>query len=101
MITQKSWGTPNNKRLVLKSSDKTKHCFVNTPTWTEPLKQIITAVEPGFLFLLVDQLRGFGQVSALTMIQHLFSSYRAVNEIELEEKAVNMMGTYNPAEPLS
>ena len=41
--------------------------------------QIATAVEPVFLSPLVDQLTGFGQVSALTIIQHLFSSYRVID----------------------
>ena len=38
-------------------------------------KNIDTAVEPVVLYPLVDKLTGFGQVSALTMIQHMFSSY--------------------------
>ena len=37
-------------------------------------KQIVTAVEPVFLSPPVDELTRFGQVSALTMLQHLFSS---------------------------
>ena len=57
-------------------------------------------VEPFFLFPLVDQLIGFRQVSVLTMLQRILSSYRAIEEIDLEENAVKMMGTYNPAEPL-
>ena len=62
-------------------------------------KHIVTAVEPVFLFPLVDKLTGFGRVSTLTMLQHLFSSYRAINKIELEENAVKIMGPYDPAEP--
>ena len=34
------------------------------------------------------------------MLQHLFSSYRAIDKIDLEENAVKMMGPYDPAEPL-
>ena len=49
----------------------------------------------------MDQLTGFGQVSALTMMQHLFSRYGAINKIDLEEDAVKMMGQYNPTEHLS
>ena len=41
-------------------------------------------MEPVFLSPLVDQLTGFGQVSALTMLQHLFYSYGAIDEINLE-----------------
>ena len=37
-------------------------------------KHTVTALEPVFLSPLVDQLTGFGQVSAITMLQHLFSS---------------------------
>ena len=44
---------------------------------------------------------GFGQVSLLSMIQHLFSSYGTIDEIYLEENDVNMMGTYNPTEPIA
>ena len=35
------------------------------------------------------------------MLQHLFSSYRAIDEIYPKENAVKMMGTYDPAEPLA
>ena len=48
-------------------------------------KQIVTAVEPFFLSPLVYKLTGFGQVYSLTMLQHIFSSYGAINEINLEE----------------
>ena len=64
-------------------------------------KQIVTAVEPVFLSPLVDQLTIFGQVSALTIMQHLFSRYGVINEIDFEENAVKIMGSYNPAEPLA
>ena len=64
-------------------------------------KQTAKAVEPVLLSPLVDQLTGFGQVSALTILQHLFSSYGAIIEIDLEENAVKMMGPYNPMEPLA
>ena len=59
-------------------------------------KQIVMAVEPFFPSQLVDQLTGFGQVSALTMIQHILSSYRAINKIDIKENAVKIMGPYDP-----
>ena len=34
------------------------------------------------------------------MIDNLFRAYKAIGEIDLEENDVNMMGPYNPAEPL-
>ena len=54
-------------------------------------KQIVTAVEPVFLCPLVDQLTFFGQFSALTMMQHIFSSYGEIDIIDLKENAVTMM----------
>ena len=63
--------------------------------------QIVTPVKPVFLSPLVDQITGFGQVSALTILQNLFSSCGAINKIDLKENAVKMMGPYDPAEPLA
>ena len=64
-------------------------------------KFILLAVGVVFLSPLVDYLTGFGQVSALNMIQHLFFSYRAIEKNGLKENAVNIMGPYNPAEPIA
>ena len=50
---------------------------------------------------MMNQLTGFGQVSALTMLQHLFTSYRAIDETDLEENAIKMMGPYDPAKLLA
>ena len=58
-------------------------------------------VEPVLLSPLVDKLIGFGQVSALTILKHLLSSYGEIDEIDLEENAVKMMGPYGPIEPFS
>ena len=63
--------------------------------------QIATEVQPVLLYPLVDQLTGFGWVSILDMMQHLFNSYGAIDETDLEENAVKMMGPDDPAEPLS
>ena len=63
-------------------------------------KQIITSVEPVFLSPLVDQLTNFGQVTALTILQHIFSRYGEIEEIGIEENAVKIIGPYNPTEPL-
>ena len=57
-------------------------------------------VEPVFQSPIVYQLIEFGQVSSLTMIQHLLKSYEAIDEIDLEENAVDMMGIYDPTEPI-
>ena len=58
-------------------------------------------VQPVFLSLLMEQLTGFGQVTALQILQRLFTSYREIDEIDFEENAVKMMGTYYPTEPLT
>ena len=48
----------------------------------------------------MDQRTRFRQVSELTMIQHLFTSYVKTDEIDLEENVVKMMGPCHPAKPL-
>ena len=63
--------------------------------------QIATEVQPVVLYPLVDQLTGFGWVSILDMMQHLFNSYGAIDETDLEENGVKMMGLCEPVEPLS
>ena len=62
--------------------------------------QIITTVGPVFLSPLVDQIKSFRQVYALTMLHHIFSRYGVIDEIDLEENTVKMVGPYDPAEPL-
>ena len=62
---------------------------------------MVAAVQPVFLYQLVEQLTGFEQVSILAMLQHMFTSYGAIDEIDLEENAVKMMETYEPEEPLA
>ena len=44
---------------------------------------------------------GFGQVSEPEMLHHLFTSYGAIDKIDLKENAVTMMGSYHPAETLN
>ena len=63
--------------------------------------KIVTVVEPVFLSPLVDQITGFGKVSALTMLHYIFASYEEITKIELKEKSVKMMGTYDPTELLA
>ena len=60
-------------------------------------KQIITSVEPIFLSPLVYQLTVFGQVTALTMLQHMLSRYRVFDKIDLKKNVVNIMVPYDPA----
>ena len=50
---------------------------------------------------MVYQLTCFRYVSVLAMLQHLFTSYRAIDEIDLKENAVKMTEPYDNAEPLA
>ena len=59
------------------------------------------AVQPFFLSPLVYQLEGFRQVTALQIIQHLFSSYGVINGINLKENVVKMIRPYNLTKPYS
>ena len=49
-------------------------------------------MEKFYLSPLVDQLTSFGQVYALTMLQHIFDIYGVIDEINLEENTVKIMG---------
>ena len=68
---------------------------------TEHQKKIVAAVQLVFLSPLVDQLTGFVQVTMLKITQHLFKSYGEIDEIDLKENTVKMMGPYDPADPLA
>ena len=59
------------------------------------------AVQPVFLSPLGEKLTGFGQVSTLQMLQNIFTSCGEIDEIDLGENAVKMIGPYDPAEPLA
>ena len=58
-------------------------------------------VQPVFLSPPLYQLIGFGQVYPLEMLQHILTSWTAIDEIDLKENAVKMIDPYDPAEPLS
>ena len=62
-------------------------------------KQIITTVEPVFMYTIKDILKGFKKVTCMVMMAHLFRAYGKIDDINLKEDAVKMMGPYNPAEP--
>ena len=45
-------------------------------------KQLITALEPIFMSKIKDKLAGFGQVTALEMIDNIFRAYSTIDEID-------------------
>ena len=95
-------GTAQYQALRTKRFRKNQELFRRYTAKDRNLKnQILTAVQPVFLYPLVDQFIGLVQVSALAMIQNLFTSYGVIDEIDLEENAVKMMRPYDPATPPS
>ena len=58
-------------------------------------------METVLLYPINDQLTGFGKVTDLEMMDNLSREYGEIDEIDLEENALEMMGTYNPVEPLA
>ena len=58
-------------------------------------------METVLLYPINDQLTGFVKVTDLEMTDHLSREYGENDEIDLEENALEMMGTYNPVEPLA
>ena len=61
-----------------------------------PKNQIVTVVQPVLLYPLVEQLIVFGQLYMLTVLQHIFTSYGAIDKIDLDEMAVKMIEPYDP-----
>ena len=53
-------------------------------------------MKPFFLYPLVDQYTGFCQVYVPAMLKNIFTSYGAIEEIDLEEKSVKMIGALLP-----
>ena len=49
----------------------------------------------------MDQFTLFGQVTALHILQYMLNSYGDIDEVDIEENTVKMMGPYDPAETLA
>ena len=64
-------------------------------------KQKVTVAQPVFMFPLVEQFAWFGQVTTTQMLQHLLYSYGAIEKIDLEDNALKVMGSYDPADLLA
>ena len=63
--------------------------------------QNFTTAKQLFLLSIMYQLTGFNQIMALEMIQHIFRSYRIIEETDLKKRAVKMMKPYDPKESLA
>ena len=85
--------TSQEQALVTKKFHQNQAQFRKYTAVEESVKNhIVMAAEPVFLSPLVDQMTGFGQVSTLTMIKHIFKIYREIEQINIEENVVKMMG---------
>ena len=68
-------GTSQKKAIGTKRFRQNQALFVRcTAVETAIKNQIAVAVHKVFLSLLVEQLMGFGQVTALQIIQHIYKS---------------------------
>ena len=76
----KTMGTAQEQALVNEIFLKNQAIFSKfTAVGKSIKKHIFTAMEPVFLSPPVDNLTGFGQVSEVTMLQHLFTTYRVID----------------------
>ena len=64
-------------------------------------KYTIHAVDAVFLSLIKYHITGFGQVISLEMINFVFRAYGTINDNEIKENAVWIMGAYKMAKPLA
>ena len=90
-------GNAQGQALGTENFRKNQALFLKYTAVDGALKNKINmAVGPVLLSPLVEHLTRFGQVSALNMLQHLFSSYRTIEKINLDKNTVKRIGTYDP-----
>ena len=62
-------------------------------------KQLIAAVEPIYLRAIRDKYVGFGNLTILEMLTHLYSSYAKITPADLEKNDVRMKAPYDANDP--
>ena len=78
-------GTSQEQELGTKRFQKNQALFRRYTTVDGAIKnKCFVVVYPVFLYPLMDQLTGFGQVAELYMLQHMFNYYGLIDEIALE-----------------
>ena len=78
-------GTAQEQELRTESFQQDQALFRRCTAVDRALKQQIeTEVKPVCLSLLMDQMEGFGQVTMLQIVHHLFKYYGAIDEIDLK-----------------
>jgi hypothetical protein len=63
-------------------------------------KHIISVFEPMYLEVLNDSMVGFTNISARHMLDHLFSTYGNITEVDLEINFENMCRAWDPQQPV-
>ena len=94
-------GSAQEQALGTENSDKTKRCFENTLPWTEPQNSRSSRRwnQDSYPHWWISS-QGSDNSLQLPCCS-IYFQLRAIDEIDLEEKEVNMMGPHGPTEPLA
>jgi hypothetical protein len=63
-------------------------------------KQIIGVFEPMYLYILNDNMVGYGNISARDMLDHLFDTYGNITAVDLEINVEHMRPAWDPQQPV-
>jgi hypothetical protein len=63
-------------------------------------KQIITGFEPMYLDVLNDDMVGFANISARSMLDHLFTTYGNITAVDLGNNFEHMRQAWDPQQPV-
>jgi hypothetical protein len=63
-------------------------------------KQIISVFEPMYLEVLNDNMVGFANISAIDMLDHLFSTYCNIIAVDLKVNFEHMRRAWDPHQPV-
>jgi hypothetical protein len=63
-------------------------------------KQIINVFEPMYLDVLDDDMVGFSKISAREMLDHIFTTYRNITAVDLENNFEHMRRAWDPQQPV-
>jgi hypothetical protein len=63
-------------------------------------KQIITVFEPMYLYIRNDDMVGFSSISALEMLDYLFTTYGNITAVDLENNFKQMRHAWDPQQPV-
>jgi hypothetical protein len=111
----KLWISPQAPGRALANTDGTAaHISAACHVWEEDVqtyrtytsvqqalkKQIISVFEPMYLDVLNDNMVGFANISAIDMLDHLFSTYGNITAVDLEINFEHMRRAWDPQQPV-